>query len=191
MSPIDRATPVSALGSRPRTRTTPLDGRARPQSMRNIVDLPAPFGPSSAVTPGPTSKLTSETATSAPNHLETPSATTRARSPEGLQPPVAQPADERAEGERGGDPGHDQPGGEVGDGLVTLGCLAEDPVGEVRDHERRADQVELLRRAGALDRGADDAARYDEDQDHADGRDGPPRREARDGHRQRRVEERG
>jgi hypothetical protein len=44
--------------------------------MRNIVDLPAPFGPRSAVTPGPTSKLTSETATSGPNHFETPSATT-------------------------------------------------------------------------------------------------------------------
>ena len=49
----------------------PLEGRASPQSMRNIVDLPAPLGPRSAVTPGPTSKLTSETATSAPNHFET------------------------------------------------------------------------------------------------------------------------
>ena len=41
-----------------------LQGRAWPQSIRNIVDLPAPLGPSSAVTPAPTSKLTSETATS-------------------------------------------------------------------------------------------------------------------------------
>ena len=39
--------------------------------MRSIVDLPAPFGPSSAVTPGPTSKLTSDTATRLPNHFET------------------------------------------------------------------------------------------------------------------------
>ena len=72
--PISRVTPESARGSRPSTRTVPFDGRASPQSMRNIVDLPAPFGPSSAVTPGPTSKLTSETATSGPNHFDTPSA---------------------------------------------------------------------------------------------------------------------
>ncbi len=56
----------------------PRDGCASPDSMRSIVDLPAPFGPSRAVTPGPTSKLTSETATFAPNHLETPSAETPA-----------------------------------------------------------------------------------------------------------------
>ncbi len=76
-SPISRVTPVSARGSRPRMRTVPWDGRASPQSMRSMVDLPAPFGPSSAVTPAPTSKLTSDTATSAPNHFDTPSATTR------------------------------------------------------------------------------------------------------------------
>ena len=68
---------MSSRGSRSSTRTVPFDGLASPQSMRNIVDFPAPFGPSRAVTPGPTSKLTSETATSAPNHLETFSATTR------------------------------------------------------------------------------------------------------------------
>ena len=39
--------------------------------MRSIVDFPAPFGPRSAVTPGPISKLTSETATSGPNHFDT------------------------------------------------------------------------------------------------------------------------
>ena len=49
-----------------------LRGPGEPQSIRSIVDLPAPFGPSSAVTPGPMSKLTSETATTFPNHFETP-----------------------------------------------------------------------------------------------------------------------
>src|SRR5687768_9601052 len=39
--------------------------------MRMSVDLPAPFGPSNAVTPGPTAKVTSETATRSPNHFET------------------------------------------------------------------------------------------------------------------------
>ncbi len=40
--------------------------------MRNMVDLPAPLGPSSAVTPGPIRKLASDTATSWPNHFEAP-----------------------------------------------------------------------------------------------------------------------
>ena len=59
-------------GSLPSSRTVPFDGLASPQSIRSIVDLPAPFGPSSAVIPGPMSKLTSETATTFPNHFETP-----------------------------------------------------------------------------------------------------------------------
>ena len=59
-------------GSLPSSRTVPFEGLASPQSIRSIVDLPAPFGPSSAVIPGPMSKLTSETATTFPNHFETP-----------------------------------------------------------------------------------------------------------------------
>src|SRR3954453_16584818 len=51
--------------------TVPSDGRARPASSRSTVDLPAPFGPSSAVTPGPTVNDTSETATTLRNHLLT------------------------------------------------------------------------------------------------------------------------
>ena len=39
--------------------------------MRNSVDLPAPFGPNREVTPGPTVKLTSETATTSPKDLVT------------------------------------------------------------------------------------------------------------------------
>ena len=49
--------------------------------MRSSVDLPAPLGPSSAVTPGPTAKLTSDTATTSPNHLLTPWTTMVAASP--------------------------------------------------------------------------------------------------------------
>ncbi len=33
--------------------------------------MPAPFGPSSAVMPGPIVKATSDTATTSPNHFET------------------------------------------------------------------------------------------------------------------------
>ena len=46
----------SRCGSPPRTRTVPRDGRVSPHSMRSMVDLPAPLGPSSAVTPGPMRK---------------------------------------------------------------------------------------------------------------------------------------
>jgi hypothetical protein len=35
-----------------------------------MVDLPAPFGPRRAVTPGCTEKDTSETATRSPNHFD-------------------------------------------------------------------------------------------------------------------------
>src|SRR5262249_26077217 len=51
-------------------RTVPREGLVRPHMMRNRVDFPAPLGPSRAVTPGPTAKLTSERATTDPNHLE-------------------------------------------------------------------------------------------------------------------------
>jgi hypothetical protein len=44
--------------------------------MRSMVDFPAPFGPSSAVTPSAIVKLTSDTATTPPNHFETPSTST-------------------------------------------------------------------------------------------------------------------
>src|SRR5665811_838062 len=57
-------------GSTPRRRTNPSEGRTRPVSMRSNVVLPAPFGPSRPVTPGPKPQLTSETATFCPNHLE-------------------------------------------------------------------------------------------------------------------------
>src|SRR5215213_2113415 len=40
--------------------------------MLRIVDLPAPLGPSRAVTPGPIPNVRSETATTSPYHLLTP-----------------------------------------------------------------------------------------------------------------------
>ena len=64
----------SRRGSWPRTRTDALRraGQSR-HIIRSMVDLPAPLGPSSAVTPCPTSKDTSETATTSPNHFDTAS----------------------------------------------------------------------------------------------------------------------
>ncbi len=75
-SPMSAVTSTSVRGLRPSTRTVPFDGCASPQSIRSIVDLPAPFGPRSAVTPTGIVKLTSETATTPPNHFETPSTST-------------------------------------------------------------------------------------------------------------------
>src|SRR5215208_8459120 len=48
-----------------------------------MVDFPAPFGPSSAVTPTPIPKVRSETATTSPYHLATPRKATIASTPGG------------------------------------------------------------------------------------------------------------
>ena len=47
-----------------------------PVIARIRVVLPAPFGPSSPVTPGPNEQLSSDSATLAPNHTETSSTST-------------------------------------------------------------------------------------------------------------------
>ena len=60
------------MGS-PNTLTCPWDGAVRPAIVRSSVVLPAPFGPSSAVTPGSTASETSLTATTPPNHFDTAS----------------------------------------------------------------------------------------------------------------------
>src|SRR5215212_3734143 len=65
------------------TCTVPLDGRIRPETRLRIVDLPAPFGPSSAVTPAPMPKVRSETATTSPYHLATPRRAITASTPDG------------------------------------------------------------------------------------------------------------
>ena len=52
-----------AAGPAPATRALPPDGRSRPHSMRKVVDLPAPFGPSRPkISPRCTAKLTWSTA---------------------------------------------------------------------------------------------------------------------------------
>src|SRR3954469_21233461 len=68
---------------RPSTCTAPLDGRIRPETRLRIVDLPAPFGPRSAVTPAPMPKVRSDTATTSPYHLATPRKAITASAPAG------------------------------------------------------------------------------------------------------------
>src|SRR6478735_5906842 len=53
----------------------PLEGDSNPEIIFRSVDFPAPFGPSRAVTPGPTPNVTSDTATTSPYHFETWSTT--------------------------------------------------------------------------------------------------------------------
>src|SRR5215210_4577825 len=65
------------------TCTVPLEGRIRPETRLRIVDLPAPFGPRSAVTPAPMPQVRSETATTSPYHLETPRRATTTSAPDG------------------------------------------------------------------------------------------------------------
>src|SRR4051812_35938731 len=74
-SAICRNTLGSRRGSRPRTRMDPWDGDVSPQMTRISVDLPAPFGPSSAVTPGRTANVTWLMATRSRNHFDTWSTT--------------------------------------------------------------------------------------------------------------------
>src|SRR3954471_896802 len=61
----------------PSTRTVPASGRMSPNSMRSIVVLPAPLGPSTPYTsPGATWSETSSTARTEPNDFVTPCAST-------------------------------------------------------------------------------------------------------------------
>src|SRR5215469_17248277 len=55
----------------PPTVSSPRDGARNPEIMCSRVDLPAPFGPSSPVTPGPIVIVMSLTATTLPYHRET------------------------------------------------------------------------------------------------------------------------
>ena len=57
----------SRSASMPATRTRPLSGTARVVRMRTVVDLPAPFGPSSANSvPGSIARLTPSSARTSP-----------------------------------------------------------------------------------------------------------------------------
>src|SRR6516165_12679822 len=55
----------------PPTVSSPRDGARNPEIRCSSVDLPAPFGPSSPVTPGPIVIVMSLTATTLPYHRET------------------------------------------------------------------------------------------------------------------------
>ena len=65
----------------------PDDGARNPPIMWMSVDFPAPFGPSSPVTPGPTFIETSLTATTLPYQRETFSSTSSHDAPRGDDPP--------------------------------------------------------------------------------------------------------
>src|SRR5687768_13494886 len=66
---------------RSRTFTVPAEGGSSPAIMLRIVDFPAPFGPRRPVTPAPIPNDISETATTSPYHLATPSRVTTGCSP--------------------------------------------------------------------------------------------------------------
>jgi hypothetical protein len=55
----------------PSSVTAPVEGAKKPAIMWIKVDLPAPLGPSSPVTPGPIRMVTSLTATTFPNQRDT------------------------------------------------------------------------------------------------------------------------
>src|SRR5688572_21917574 len=69
----------------PSSVTCPEDGARKPAIIAIRVDLPAPFGPSRPVTPGRIVMVTSLTATTLPNHRETPATSRRLiRGPRGI-----------------------------------------------------------------------------------------------------------
>ena len=66
--PRNRDAVLSRESSQPSTVTRPDEGSISPASIRSVVVLPAPFGPSSAkISPGTRSNETSSTATRVPN----------------------------------------------------------------------------------------------------------------------------
>src|SRR5499427_3695693 len=97
-----RSARAPAAGSRPRTATVPASGRRYPSQISMVVVLPAPFGPSTAVTaPRPASRLSPSTAAVCPYRL------TRSRiSTAGVSLTLA--SVEGHPGRRGGDQSRDQ-----------------------------------------------------------------------------------
>src|SRR5215469_1525108 len=80
--------------SRPSRRTAPVSGRRWPVMRLNSVDLPAPFGPITAVIwRVSTFRLTSETARNPPNDLQTPETSSMAQ-PLHVPPQQNEPADD-------------------------------------------------------------------------------------------------
>ena len=67
------ADPVARVSCTPSIATVPLVGAISPASIRSVVVLPAPFGPSSAtISPRPTSNVTSLTTVRKPNRRVSP-----------------------------------------------------------------------------------------------------------------------
>src|SRR5262249_57049982 len=65
-----RSARAAATGSMPRTATVPASGRRYPSQISMVVVLPAPFGPSTAVTaPRPARRLSPSTAAVCPYRL--------------------------------------------------------------------------------------------------------------------------
>ena len=161
--------------------------------------MPAPFGPSSAVIPGPMSKLTSETATTFPNHFETPRTSISASPVRALAhrrldlAAVADGGHGAAEHDPAREPGDDQAGRDTGDRgiLRRLGArVAEDAPGELRRRLGRRKERELVGCAAAVDGDAHGDRRDDQDEHDRHGRDRASGGQARDGHRDGGVEER-
>ena len=84
MMPTRRYSSALSLGCSPSNLTSPLDALERPVIMCKTVVFPAPLGPRRPVMPGYMSNETSFTATTLPNHLDTPTTFTvgSARLPE-------------------------------------------------------------------------------------------------------------
>src|SRR6185312_13609121 len=73
---------TASSGFNPKMLTEPPSGSSRPRSMSIVVDLPAPFGPSSAtVSPAPTETSIPRTARTAPYDLITPLSSTPLAAP--------------------------------------------------------------------------------------------------------------
>ncbi len=101
-----RPAATASRGVRPQTRTSPRSGVVSPSSMPTVVDLPAPFGPSSATTePGGTVRSMPRTASTVPKRLVTPRSSRAAVAASGVAA-----RERRADGVMGpGSPNHRRP----------------------------------------------------------------------------------
>src|SRR4051794_33824438 len=150
-SPMWRSSLVSVRGSRPRIRIVPCDGVVRPQSTRSNVDLPAPLGPSRAVTPGATENETSDMATRSRNHFDAWATSMVAPvsvnvSPRYLDLAVAPQDDEGGDGRGDSDSGDESPGAQLDPRRSALeGASAVEALHQVDGVVGQRQQEEVLR----------------------------------------------
>src|SRR5690349_20107335 len=116
----------------PSTVSVPREGARNPDIMCSRVVLPAPFGPSRPVTPGPSVMVTSLTATTMPYHRETCCRSTVLNSGGHLPVTQQQEPDGAAE--------HDQGAGAVdrphaADRQLVVRLHAEDPLFDAQHEE--------------------------------------------------------